>query len=225
MNRRLCVGLLVALVLSAGCKTPARTRPYREPPPPDLKPTTIDYADTDGFDALFESALTNQDPAIVVRTDHQKPDWGPRLSAWIAAWNRGGKVEAPPGTVRMQAPFLPAVAGEADSIREFRLLIDDLMTRVEEVAAKGSAWWAEERTRAHRVGLLRPYNLRFHMDEEQRIQLIFFNGNYAPYYPQFMRSVTASDGEEPGPWARTLQCSHCRHSRQTDRLTSGAGAE
>jgi hypothetical protein len=215
------LALLVPLVASLGCKTFLRSRPYREPPPPDLKPTTLDYADTDGFDALFETALTNEDPAIVVRTGRQQPDWGPRLNAWIAAWNRGGRVEAPKGSVRLQAPLLSPVSVDADSIREFRLLIDDLMDRVEVIAHKESAWWAEERIRGYRVALLKPYNLRFHLDEEQHIQLIFFNGNYAESYPQFVRLLNTPEQEEPGQWSRTVHCSRCKQAASavpTDRL-------
>jgi hypothetical protein len=208
--RLLPLALLVPLLASAGCKSTTRTRPYREPPPAGIKPTTIEYTDSDGFDALLEAALTTQDPVILIRTDREKPDWGPRLNAWIAAWSRGGKVEAPKGTARMQAPFFPAAPVDGESIREFRLLVESLLDRVEDIASKGSTWWAEERTRAYRVGLLKPYNLRFHMDEEQHIQLIFFNGNYAEQYPQFVRLLSTADGEESTQWTRTLHCSRCK---------------
>lgn len=57
---------------------------------PDITPTRLDYVDTDGFDAVLENALVNQDPVIVVRTRRSRPDWDGRLNAWIAAWNRGG---------------------------------------------------------------------------------------------------------------------------------------
>ena len=63
--------------------------------------------DADGFDSLLESALVNQDPAIIIQTHATKPDWGDRLNAWIAAWNMGGKVTG--GTVRMQAPVTVTV--------------------------------------------------------------------------------------------------------------------
>src|SRR5439155_1407439 len=79
--------------------------------------------------------------------------------AWLAAWNRGGKVgpAADGRKARGQAP----VTVNADTIREFRLLVDDLMGRVETLAKTSSAWYAEERTRSRRVALLKPYNLRF----------------------------------------------------------------
>jgi hypothetical protein len=218
MKRKLFAGLLpLGLLLSVAacpsCKTAAPGRPYREPPPPDLKRTTIDYAETDAFDALFESALTNQDPAIVIQTTFEKPDWGPRLNAWIAAWNRGGTVGAPQRTARMQAPLLGAVPVDGDSIREFRLLIESLMDRVENLADKESAWWTEERTRTRRVALLKPYNLRFHQDEQKHIQLIFFNGNYSQYYPEFLLSVIVPDAQETVQWSRTFECSRCKRRR------------
>jgi hypothetical protein len=226
MRRYLLVSLValapLLLLGPGGCKTPP-ARPYREPPPPDLKATAIDYTDSDAFDALFEAALTNQDPVVVIRTAREKPDWEPRLNAWIAAWNLGGKVGPPKATVRMAAPLLPSVTVDADSIREFRLLIESLMDRVEDIARRQSAWWAEERTRARRVALLRPYNLRFHLDEEKTIQLIFFNGSYAQYYPQFMQSIAQAEADEPAEWSRTFRCSRCKGYRDGSDQPEGAG--
>jgi hypothetical protein len=203
--RGLPPALLGAVLAGTGCKSSSTARPYHEPPPPDLVPTTIDYTDTDAFDALFEAALVTQDPAILVRTPHQKPDWGGRLNAWIAAWNMGGKVEPPPRTIRGQAPLLAPVTVDGDTIREFRLLIEGLMNRVEDVAGRQSAWWREEKVRSYRVSLLRPYNLRFLMDEARHIQLLFFNGNYAQYYPSFVRAMAEDEGE-PEEWSRSFRC-------------------
>src|SRR5262245_43537143 len=101
MNRAASL-LALALVAVLSCRTAAPPRPYREVPPPDLAATTLDYADSDAFDALLETSLVNQDPVIIVRTGHEKPDWGGRLNAWIAAWNQGGKVAGQ--TVRGQVP-------------------------------------------------------------------------------------------------------------------------
>jgi hypothetical protein len=228
MKRKLFAGLLLALAALPSCKGTGPGRPYREPPPPGLTPTTIDYADSDAFDALLETALTNRDPAVLVRTAYEKPDWGPRLNAWIAAWNRGGTVAPPGRAARMQAPLLPGVPVDGDSIREFRLLIDDLMDRVEDLAGKGSVWYAEERTRSRRVALLKPYNLRFHVDEDRHIQLIFFNGDYSQFYPQFMSSIAAADADEPARWARTFECSRCKRRRgeaNSGRLTGHDAGE
>src|SRR5690242_4471216 len=87
-NRRVALGgPLLPLALAAGCTLWKPTRPQLEPPPPGITPTRIDYVDTDGFDTVFESALVNQDPAIIIQTHATKPDWGDRLNAWIAAWN------------------------------------------------------------------------------------------------------------------------------------------
>jgi hypothetical protein len=210
---------LVALALLGagllGCSGGKSTRSYQEPPPPDLQPTAIDYADTDGFDALLESALLNQDPVILIRTGSAKPDWGGRLNAWIAAWNRGGKVEGGP-TVRMQAPV--ALAVDAESIREFRALIDDLMGRVESLARDGAAWWAVERVQRRRVALLRPYNLRFHLGEDGLIQIILFNGRYAEQHPNFVQTIACPDEECCAEWSRGYTCSRCQRARMVSRV-------
>lgn len=204
----LAIPLLCASALS--CRNSRNTRPYREPPPPGITPTIIDYVETDGFDTLFESALTNRDPVILIRTDTSRPDWGPRLNAWIAAWNRGGKVVDEPGRrVRMQAPLSPLTVN-GETLREFRLLIDDLMKRVEDVARAGSSWWAVERIQRRRIALLKPYSLRFHLDGDKKIQLIFFNGRYSRYYREVMDAMSMRDPDEPAEWTRAVQCSHCR---------------
>lgn len=201
------VSLLCAALIS--CRSVRTTRPYREPPPPDIRPTVLDFVDSEGFDELFESVLTNQDPVIVVQTGSTQPDWGPRLNAWIAAWNRGGRVAEENGRrVRMQAPLSP-VTINGETLREFRLLIDDLMKRVEDTARRGSSWWAVERIQRHRIALLRPYSLRFHLDEDKKIQLIFFNGKYSRYYREFMEAMALHGPEEPEEWTRCVQCSHC----------------
>jgi len=204
MNR-IMGGYVVGLGLACGllgCKNPP-TRPRLDPPPPGVQTTAIDFVDSEGFDNLFESALVNQDPAIVIHTGRSKPDWGPRLNAWIAAWNRGGKVN--PATVRGQIPGVPI---DGDSIKEFRLLVSGLMDRVEDLAKNGSAWYAEERIRSRRVALLKPYNLRFHMDQDGNIQLIFFNGNYSSFYSSYVQSLKES--AEPESWSRSIQCSFCK---------------
>jgi hypothetical protein len=195
------------------CANRHQTRAPVEPPPPDFQPTRIDYADTDAFDGVLESALVNQDPAIVIQTANTKPDWGGRLNAWIAAWNRGGRVDTG-ATFRMQAPFLPRVDG--DTIREFRLLVEGLMNRIDEGVKERSAWWAQEKVRDRRVELLRPYNLRFHLGEDGFIQVILFNGKYASYHREFVRSIA---GEDPGDdWERGYVCSRCkRAARQAAR--------
>ena len=157
------------------------------------------------------SALVNQDPVVVIETRFEKPEWGARLNAWIAAWNRGGRVEAGK-KVRLQAPVLPRIVVDGDSIREFRLLIESLMNRVEDSVKERSAWWAEEKIRERRVNLLKPYNLRFHMSEDGTIQIILFNGRYASYHREFVMSISGGDEE----WERRYSCSMCK-------LTAKAG--
>ncbi len=189
-----------------GCH-PAGKRPEPDTPLPDITPTSIDYTDNDAFDAVFESALVNQDPVIAVSTGRQMPDWGARLNAWIAAWNQGGKDRG--RTARGQAG-LPKVVIDGDSIREFRLLVSGLLDRIEEAAQAGSTWYADQRQRSRRIALLRPYNLRFHKDEAGTIQLIFFHGNYAPYYPRFVQKLMRSPSMPASEWSRVVECSACR---------------
>ena len=195
------------------------TRPYHEPPPPDLQPVLIRYIESSGFDTLFESQLVNQAPVILIQTQTDRPSWGPRLNAWIAAWSRGGRVEGASrrGTARSQVPASP-VTVNGETIREFRLLVDDLLGKAESVARAQASWWAQERVRSRRVDLLKPYNLNFHLDEDKNIQLIFFNGNYSSYYDNFMRALAAvSDEEEPGRWSRIVTCSRCRRWQRPQR--------
>jgi hypothetical protein len=224
--------VLVALALlataAAGCAPSRNIRPYQEPPPPDLRPTRIDYVDSPAFDAILESALVNQDPVILIQTTNRKPDWEGRLNAWIAAWNRGGQVAPEPGRkARGQVPGIPPVVVDGDSIREFRLLIEGLMDRIEERAKERSAWWAQEAIRNRRVELLRPYNLRFHRGEDGTIQIILFNGRYARYHREFVRSLTSADPDGGEEWTRGYECSECKHrdaGHAAERLTPGGTA-
>ena len=194
-----------ACASSGSCKS-GSGRPAAEPEGGAIRPTVIEYVDADGFDRLFESALTNADPVILVQTENQRPDWGARLNAWIAAWNMGG--DGKRRTARGQSPL--TINGE--SIRELRLLVDDLRGRAETVASKGSTWWSEERTRARRVALLKPYSLRFHQGADGDIQLIFFHGAYAAQYHDFMATLAdGSDGAED--WVRAVKCSRCKGAR------------
>jgi hypothetical protein len=198
-----------ACVSAGSCKTGSGGVPAAAPASAAIKPTVLQYVDADGFDALFETALKNADPAIVIQTDTTKPDWGARLNAWIAAWNVGGPADGWRRTARGQSPL--TINGE--SIRELRLLVDDLMGKVETLADKGSAWWAEERTRSRRVALLKPYSLRFHQGADRNIQLIFFHGAYAAQYRDFMATL-ADDG--PADWARAVECSQCKQARAAE---------
>jgi hypothetical protein len=215
---RLLFPVAVVLGMMAGCKVPPETLP--EPTPRDVPVTRVTYADTDAFDGFLETALTNQDPVIVIQTDRSKPDWDGRLNAWIAAWNAGGpsRQRRPGLTARGQSPIVV----DGDSIREFRLLVEGLMDRIDERARERSAWWAEERVRSRRVELLKPYSLRFHMGEDGLIQVILFHGRYAASYRALMQTVFRAEGEDE--WTRGYTCSQCRGreagERTPVRLTS-----
>jgi hypothetical protein len=213
-TRRWFVLAILLLCPSAlSCRGNRNVRTYHAPPPPYVQPIVLQYAETDAFDELFETVLVSQEPVILVQTGTSRPDWGPRLNAWIAAWNRGGKVvDEPRRRVRMQAPLAtlaPSVVN-GESVHELRLLVADLMTRVEALARRGSSWWSEERLQRRRIALLRPYSLRFHLDENQKIQLIFFNGRYAHYYREVMDAMAMRAADEAEGWSRDVTCSHCK---------------
>jgi hypothetical protein len=225
MRRRFVAGAapwlgLAVLAWMAGCHSMSWIKSNKPAAEPDLTPTAVDYVDSDAFDGVFESALVNQDAVILVNTGHESPDWGPRLNAWIAAWNAGGH-SRPKQIARGQAPTaLPKVVIDGDSIREFRLLVDSLIGRIEEVAQGGSAWYRDQRQRSRRVGLLKPYNLRFHKAEDSTVQLIFFHERNAKYYPGFVKKLTGGEEVADGEWARTVECSECKAvRRRRDRLT------
>jgi hypothetical protein len=112
------------------------------------------------------------------------------------------------------------VVVDGDSVREFRLLIDGLMGRVEESARAGGHWWAERQTRERRVALLRPYNLRFHLGTDGHIQLILFHGDYAAQYKDVVRMLVDPAEEETLDWSPGYCCSLAR-----ERLTRRSEAE
>jgi hypothetical protein len=208
--------VVTASLAVAGCKTrppdsprpPSRSRlvppPANTPQPAELTVTRLEYVDTDAFDLLFETNLRTAQPVIVVHTGHDKPEWGARLNAWIAAWNAGGHQ---PG-VRGRGQLPAGVVVNGDSVREFRLLIEDLMDRVEVSAQAGTRWWAERSMRDHRIALLRPYNLRFHADDAGHIQLIFFHGRYAAQYKDAVKAL--AEPGEPDEWTRGYCCSRSK---------------
>ena len=80
-------------------------------------------------------------------------------------------------------------------MRELRLLVNGLLDRADEAAPAGSTWWTDHRERSRRIALLKPYSLRFHMDDAGLIQLVFFHGQYAAYHPRFMQALTGEAGE------------------------------
>lgn len=210
VSPRLALFAGLGLAVAVGCAYTRTGRLAREGPPPPPQPFRLDYVDSDAFDLLFETTLLNAQPVIVVQTGHSKPDWGPRLNAWIAAWNAGRQTGFP--AVRGQIPVVPQVVVDGDSIREFRLLIDGLMGRVEESARAGTNWWAEKHMRDRRVALLRPYNLRFHLDADDRVQLIFFHGGYAAYHKEIVRSLAKPAGDESLEWSPGYCCSRTRRA-------------
>ncbi len=210
MRRWLALAIPLLCLSALSCRGSRNVRTYHAPPPTDIRPTILHYVETDAFDELFETVLTSQEPVILIQTDTSQPDWGPHLNAWIAAWNQGGKVvDEPRRRIRMQAPLSPTVIN-GDTVREFRLLVADLMTRAEDLARRGSSWWAEERVLRRRIDLLKPYSLRFYLDENGKIQLIFFNGRYARYYREVMESMAAGAAADGEGWSRTVTCSHCK---------------
>lgn len=220
MRTKRLFGLAVCLILVvAGCTNWQWTwsRKNSEPVPSDIRPTRIEYVDSDAFDAVMESSLVNRDPIIVIQTRNDKPDWEDRLNAWIAAWNRGSR-STNAAKVRFQSPLGPNVKVDGETIREFRLLVNGLMDRIEDNARRGSNWWMEERTRNRRVNLLKPYSLRFHMNDEGLIQLILFHGDYAQQYQSFVRGLRIEEGDIG--WSRGFVCSRCAAAKVEGKLVS-----
>ena len=215
---RLAPLVSLGLVVVFGCHT---TKPVptarNSPQKANLQAMRLDYVDSDAFDLLFETTLLNAQPVIVVQTDHDKPEWGSRLNAWIAAWNAGRRTEG--FRVRGQIPGAPSVVVDGDSIREFRLLIDGLMSRTEESARTGTRWWTEKHLRDRRVALLKPYSLRFHLDANERIQLIFFHGDFAAYHEDVVRSLADPSGSESLAWSPDYCCSRSKDLVKSKRLT------
>lgn len=211
MNRRLVGMVAIVALFAAGCRTMRDSHYDAQPSSLPIQPTILQYVDSDGFDALFEASLISQDAVIIVRTDNEKPDWEGRLNSWIAAWNSGSKIER--RVIRGQIP-IPAPI-DAEFLREFRLLVFGVVDRAEELAKKGSTWWQEDRTRSRRVALLRRYNLRFHIGENNKIDLLFFNGDQAGKYREFMQTVT---GAEERDWTRTVECSICTKLHVESRM-------
>jgi hypothetical protein len=216
-----CLGLAIAV----GCRTskPDRvTTSTAGAPDHQLRARPqverVAYVDSEAFDLLLETALLNAQPVIVVQTEYNKPEWSSRLNEWIAAWNSSRR--APGLRVRSQIPPVPAVVVDGDSIREFRLLIDGLMGRVEESARAGGHWWAERQTRERRVALLRPYSLRFHLGADGHIQLIFFHGDYAAQHNDVVRALADPAEVETLDWSPGYCCSLAR-----ERLNKVRGTE
>lgn len=198
------VAAFVALSLAgAGCQSMRQAlRPAFDGRTADSRPipfrsTEIDYVDADGFDAIFETALVNRDAVIIVRTPNELPDWSGRLNAWIAAWNMGKSSDA--RRFRGQIPGIPNIDG--DTLRELRLLINSVIDRADDAAKNSVNWFREERVRSRRVELLKPYNLRFHMHTDGKIHLIFFHGDYADRYQQYVAAQADCD-DDTKVWSR-----------------------
>jgi hypothetical protein len=197
------VAIAASLLVGAGCQsirqafrpaletrvTNSRAVPFRN--------TEIDYVDADGFDAIFETSLINRDAVVTVRTPNERPDWTGRLNAWIAAWNMGKSADS--RRFRGQIPGFPTIDG--DTLREVRLLINTVVDRADDAAKSSVNWFREERIRSRRVELLKPYNLRFHMHTDGKIHLIFFHGDYANQYQQFV-AMQADCDEDTKVWSR-----------------------
>jgi len=208
--------LLVALGLlsASGCGSTRQSRraPNAPPfaPPTNLPSTVIDYVDTDGFDVLFETSMVNGDAVITIRTPNDKPDWTGRLNLWIAAWNMGKNPD--PRRYRGQ---IPVATVDGETLREFRLLVGSVIDRADDASKAGVMWFKEERVRSRRVELLKPYNLRFHVHDDGKIHLIFFHGEYARQYQEFVANLTQETDEEP--WRRGIEFSCCKRMRQVLR--------
>jgi hypothetical protein len=205
---------LVAMVVSLagfGCESlRLARRPAMEPRLGEFRSTYIDYVDTESFDLRFENSLLNRDAVITIRTPNDKPDWTGRLNAWIAAWNMGKGAD-----LRRSRGQFPVPSIDGDTLREFRLLVDSVVNRAEDASKASVQWFRDEKKRSYRMELLKPYNLRFHMNTDGHIHVIFFHGAYANQYQEFVSNLTECDEAEP--WTRTVCYSRCKKMAQIVR--------
>lgn len=166
-----CLLLFACALQSEGCRNNKEER-IRVPLPAqvDLVQTpAIDYADSEAFDAVLLAALIRQDRIIVVQTPNAQPDWSGRLTAWIAAWNKGPPVQDPQVSSTRSLIDLPP-----DTTRETHKVVVEEMDRIERLARESVAWWQEEQKRQARIEMLKPYMFCVKRDEKQRLQVVFY---------------------------------------------------
>ena len=98
---------------------------------------------------------------------------------------------------------------DGDSIREFRLLVNSLMNRVDDVARQARTGLSRNAPfrGAWRCSSLTICNSSW--TSRARSNLVFFHGDYARYYPGFMRKLKHTD-EEIESWSRTFDCAQCK---------------
>jgi hypothetical protein len=151
-----------------GCVGPG-PRPWRSPPPPPL-PSAIPYVDSEAFDGVLAAALVRQDPVIVVQTASATPNWQGRLNGWIAAWNKGGRVESKHAVAGTRS----LVELPPDSAAVTQEMVDRELDRIEKLARESVAWWIDEQKRRERVAMLQPYLLQMDSDEKGNLRVIFY---------------------------------------------------
>lgn len=153
-------------------------RPYSPPPPPGFPFREVPFNDSDAFDALLESYLTNREPAICIQLQTATPDWPPRLVAWFQAYQAGGKVRSPAGKGGVSS--LLWLAGSAQTPTEARQLLEGFLDRLERLAQTTATWWARAAEREKRIDLLRPYILDAERDPARggNYRIVLYNGRY-----------------------------------------------
>lgn len=167
-----CRSWLIALVLfslpvAPGCRAPERA--WCPPPPADFRGRDIRFEDAPAFDALLGNYLTNGTPVIRILLDTPKPDWSPRLVAWMDAYAAGGKVRPAAGKGALSS--LLWLASSASSPNEARQLLENLLDRIENKATAATDAWSRAAERKRRTALLQPYLLDAECDPDN-------HGNY-----------------------------------------------
>ena len=61
-----------------------------------------------------------------------------------------------------------------DTAQEMRKLIEGEMDRRERLARETVEWWRNERKKAKRVELLKPYLFNFEKDAKSKYQIVFY---------------------------------------------------
>jgi hypothetical protein len=180
--------LFAAAVLVGGCKGGGESSPLRvfrqeervenPTPPPGFRWIEVPFSDDDAFDALLESYLVRNRPAIRITLDTTKPDWSGRLNTWLRAFCAGGKVRTRPG--KGGAEQLLWLAAGARTPTEARQLLETVLDRIEHYATTAADWWSNEQKRKERIALIRPYTLDAVHDPQRdnKYTILLYNGHY-----------------------------------------------
>ena len=162
-----------------GCQASEKLREYQPPPPPNFVCKELPFDDSDAFDAALKLHLSNGAPVVRVLLDSPRPDWPPRLVAWLDAYRAGGKVRPPSGKGVAALAWLGALSG---SPTEARQLLESSLDRIAVAGAAVARQVARAQDQAERTALLAGYVLDADQDAARGglFTLVLYNGRYGP---------------------------------------------